>query len=134
MFCGVSGMVRSVMWVSRVTWAGLFTVLALSGAVLILGMAPVSASQNCEQYQSPFQYNECLSRQAPGTAHRGARTAGTGGADPEATVPARRRNIAGESDARSGVALQRHRSGRVRAVIDPWSGTRSVTARKKRQR
>ncbi len=112
----------------------LLVVLALAGAAQITGTSLVSAAENCEQYQSPFQYNECLARQAPGKAQRSSRTAGTGGADPEATVPARRRNAVSGSEARSGVALQRHSRGRVRAVIDPWSGARSVTTAKKRRR
>ncbi len=115
--------------------AGRFlSILALAGAAQISGTSLVSAAENCEQYQSPFQYNECLARQAPGKAQRSSRTTGTGGADPEASVPARRRNAGAGTEARSGVALQRHRSGRVRAVIDPWSGSRSVTASKKRRR
>jgi hypothetical protein len=59
---------------------------------------------------------------------------GTGGADPEATVPARRRHAGAGTETRPGVAFQRHRSGRVRAVIDPWSGTRGVAAGKARRR
>ncbi|MCA3633405.1 MAG: hypothetical protein INF16_11530 [Methylobacterium sp.] len=112
----------------------LLIILALAGAAQISGTSLLSARENCEQYQSPFQYNECLARQAPGHAARSTRTIGTGGADPEATVPARRRHAGASTEARSGVAFQRHRSGRVRAVIDPWSGTRSVTAGKARGR
>lgn len=112
----------------------LIAVLALAGAAQITGTSLVSAAENCEKFQSPFQYNECLARQAPGKAQRSSRTVGTGGADPESTVPARRRNAGAGNAARSGVALQRHSRGRVRAVIDPWSGARSVTAGKKRRR
>ncbi|MCA3593660.1 MAG: hypothetical protein IOC59_01500 [Methylobacterium sp.] len=109
-------------------------VLALAGAGQISGTSLLSARENCEQFKSPFQYNECLARQAPGHAARSSRINGTGGADPEATVPARRRHAGAGTEARSGVALQRHPSGRVRAVIDPWSGARNVTAGKTRRR
>lgn len=112
----------------------LLAILALAGAAQIAGTSLAAARENCEQFQSPFQYNECLARQAPGKAQRSSRTAGTGGADPEATVPARRRNAGAGTEAHSGIALQRHSRGRVRAVIDPWSGARSVTAGKKRRR
>lgn len=108
--------------------------LALAGMIQIPGAGLVFAKENCEQFQSPFQYNECLARQAPGPAHRTSRTAGTGGADPEATVPARRRGTAAAGSSRGGLALQRSSRGRVRAVLDPWSGARSVTAGKKRRR
>ncbi len=40
-------------------------VLALAGLAQMSGTSLVSAAENCEQYQSPFQYNECLARQAP---------------------------------------------------------------------
>lgn len=112
----------------------LLAVLALAGVAQITGASLVAAAENCEQYQSPFQYNECLARQAPGKAQRSSRTVGTGGADPEASVPARRRNVGADTEARSGMALQRNSRGRVRAVIDPWSGARSVTVGKKRRR
>ncbi|PPD16357.1 MAG: hypothetical protein CTY25_02905 [Methylobacterium sp.] len=100
----------------------------------IPGIGLVSAKENCEKYQSPFQYNECLARQAPGPAARSLRGGGTGGADPETTVPSRRRHVGSGAESRSGLALQRRDRGRVRAVIDPWSGARSVTADKKRRR
>lgn len=108
-------------------------VLALAGAVQIPGIGLLSAKENCEKYQSAFQYNECLARQAPGPAARSLRGGGTGGADPETTVPSRRRHVGSGAESRSGLALQRRDRGRVRAVIDPWSGARSVTAGKRRR-
>jgi hypothetical protein len=96
---------------------------------------PVLAAQNCDAIQNPFQYNECLARQAPGPAARGGRRAGgTGGADPEASVPSRRRSaIAPQIQDNSGVAIRRSTGRRVSATIDPWAGARSPAPRKKRR-
>lgn len=97
---------------------------------------PVLAATNCAAIQNPFQYNECLARQAPGPAARGGRRAGgTGGADPEASVPSRRRHqIAPQLNDNSGVAIRRSTGRRVSATIDPWSGTRSPAPQKRRRR
>jgi hypothetical protein len=96
---------------------------------------PASAATNCEAIRNPFQYNECLAKQAPGPAARGGRRAGgTGGADPEASVPSRRRNaIAPAIQDNSGVAIRRSTGRRVSATIDPWAGTRSPAPKKKRR-
>jgi hypothetical protein len=40
----------------------LLIILALAGAAQISGTSLLSARENCEQYQSPFQFNECLAR------------------------------------------------------------------------
>ncbi|MGL5445789.1 MAG: hypothetical protein ACRDBL_00590 [Rhabdaerophilum sp.] len=97
---------------------------------------PALAASNCDAIQNPFQYNECLAKQAPGQAARGGRRAGgTGGADPEASVPARRRNqIAPQVQDNSGVNIRRSTGRRVSATIDPWAGSRRAAPAKKRRR
>lgn len=117
-----------------------FSAGGLAGLFVAL-LAAVSAPQaaraatNCEAIQNPFQYNECLARQAPGQAARGGRRAGgTGGADPESSVPSRRRSaIAPQLQDNSGVAIRRSTGRRVSAAIDPWAGARSPAPKKKRR-
>jgi hypothetical protein len=94
---------------------------------IVAGIPGAEAASACDGIQNAFQYNECLARQAPGRALRVRGAAGTGGADPEASVPARRRIV---NDARpsNGVAIQK-RNRRVRATIDPWGGVRKARRR-----
>jgi hypothetical protein len=124
-----------------VRWRGfrvVFVVAALTGAGGISSglVAPAWANEACAKIQNPFQYNECLARQAPGRAARGGRRAGgTGGADPESSVPARRRNAAApQVQETPGISIRRSSGRRVSATIDPWSGSRNVAPQKKRRR
>lgn len=112
-------------------------VAAFMGFAANLGaIAPAMANESCEKIQNPFQYNECLARQAPGRAARGGRrVGGTGGADPEASVPTRRRNAAApQIQETPGISIRRTPGRRVSATIDPWASTRSVAPQKKRRR
>jgi hypothetical protein len=99
---------------------------------VLAGLPVAQAASPCDGIQNAFQYNECLARQAPGRALRVRGAAGTGGADPEASVPARRR-IVDQARPANGVAIQK-RTGRVRATIDPWGGVRAAPSRKARRR
>lgn len=119
---------------------GAFSICGFAGllAALLAVIAvpqPALAASNCETIQNPFQYNECLAKQAPGPAARGGRRAGgTGGADPEASVPSRRRHtIVPQPQDNSGVAIRRSTGRRVSATIDPWAGARSPAPKKKRR-
>ena len=84
-------------------------------------------AQSCDTISNPFQYNECLARQAPGAASRGSRTRSA--ADPETTVRGRRGVATVDPDAglqNRGISINRKSSRRVQAVIDPWQGARSA--------
>jgi hypothetical protein len=120
--------------VGALSLSGLAGVFAAFFAVIASPQTALAAA-NCDTIQNPFQYNECLAKRAPGPAARGGRRAGgTGGADPETSVPARRRGyVAPAIQDNSGVTVRRSSGRRVSATIDPWAGSRRPAPAKKRR-
>jgi hypothetical protein len=101
----------------------------LAFGVVVSGEARAAG---CDHLTNAFQYNECLSKQAPPKSQSVRR--GVGG-DPEQTVRQGRRRGGGMAAAERTQGLTIARSGgRVRATIDPWSGMRSGGADGRRRR
>ena len=106
-------------------------IFKLKIAALFLGvitMGTPAQAAGCEGIRDALTYNECLSKQAPAAARRVAR--GQRADDPEASVPARRK--AREARGGRGVAIS-GQGRRVRAVIDPWAGTRNPAPKARRR-
>ena len=95
-----------------------------------------AAQGGCEKIQNPFQYNECLAKQAPGRAARSSRS---GGGDPETSGRrggggGQRFDAPPDPFAGSGISVNRSSGRRVQAVIDPWQGARSPAPTRRKRR